>query len=146
MAKKLTYKLGDVFEFDLDEGGKGYGRVLKIEQPSVFIELFKIAPNNPVELSELEKSERILSIWSVDTGLKKGLWRVIGNIPVLGEVKMPTFWKRDAFDCNKIILIRGDESFEVSQDEIGNAQPYGIFGHDAVRIRYVHELKQRGIL
>lgn len=142
MPKKQIYSIGDVFELDLEQG-KGYGRVLKIEKPSIFIELFKINPNEPVNLAELDKMERILSIWSVDTGLKKGLWKIAGNIPVIGEVKMPAFWKKDAFDPNKIILIRGDESFEVTKDEIGDAQPFGIFGHDAVRIRYAHELKTR---
>jgi hypothetical protein len=146
LSRKSSYNIGDIFELDLGEDGLGAGRILKIGKPSIFIELFNVNPKHPIDMSLLETAERILSIWSVETGLKKGIWRILGNIPVVGEIKMPDFWKRDALDPNKIILLREDKSFEINTDQIGKAQPYGIFGHDAVKIRYSYELKKRGIM
>lgn len=147
MGKKTIYKVGDIFEMELKDGLKGLGRILKIDEPSIFIELYKMQPVSKIEsVDELEKYSPILSIWSTDIGLRKGLWNVLANIPVIGEVIMPDFWKRDALNPNKIIIIKGNETFEIAKDQIGNAQPYGIFGHEAVRLRYLHELKQYGLL
>lgn len=147
MAKKINYKVGDIFEIELENGLKGFGRILKIDAPSVFIELYKLKPVEHIEsINVLEKSSPILSIWSTDLGLNKALWPILGNKPVVGEVEMPAFYKRDAMNPNKYFIIKGEETFEVAKDQIGDAQPYGIFGHEAVRIRYTHELKQSELI
>ncbi|MCT8975325.1 immunity 26/phosphotriesterase HocA family protein [Clostridium sp. CX1] len=145
MKKKGKYSVGDIFQLRVDEkGNKGYGRILKIDRPSIFIELYKLVPTmKEVALEEIRQLEPILMIWSTDTGIKKGEWNIIGNIPVLEEVKMPDFWKFDLFDAEKVIIIRNNEEFIVKKDQIGEAQPFGIFGYEAVSIRYLHELRIR---
>lgn len=147
MVKKSSYIVGDIFEIELENGLKGLGKILKIDKPSIFIELYKMQPMVKEEtIDENEKYSPILSIWSTDLGLKKDIWRILRNEPIIEEVKMPDFWKRDALNHDKIILIRGTETLQITEEQIGNAQPYGIFGHEAVRIRYIYELKQKGIL
>ena len=143
----MNYREGDIFEIELGNDIKGMGKVLKRDEPSIFIELYKMVPAAKIEaINESDKYEPILSIWSTDSGFKKGLWKILKNQPITEEVIMPDFWKKDALNHDKIIMIRGNETFEVTKEEIGNAQPYGIFGHDAVQIRYAHELKQCGLL
>lgn len=155
MSKRIKYSVGDVFAVDLGDALKGYGRILKIDEPSLFIELFKVSPKHEQTLETLANSESILSIWCSNHGITKDIWSIIGSISVKGEVQIPDFWKRDAFNPNRIILVKGEHAFEeteeensyeVAQDKIKDAQPYGIFGHDAVKMRYEHELKQQGLL
>lgn len=147
MAKKANYFVGDIFIIELENGLKGFGRILKIDGPSVFIELYKMKPIVKMRsIDEIKKYLPILSIWSTDLGLRKGIWLILGNNPVNGVVEMPLFYKRDAMNPDKYIIVRGDEAIEVREDQIGDAQPYGIFGNEAVRIRYTHELKQCGLL
>lgn len=147
LAKKISYKVGDIFAIELENDLKGFGRILKIDTPTVFIELYKLKPVEHIEtINELEKYSPILSIWSTDLGLNKALWAILGNKPVVGEIEMPAFYKRDAMNPNKYTIIKGGETFEVAKDQIGDAQPYGIFGHEAVKIRYTHELKQSGLI
>lgn len=144
MAKKVTYDVGDIFEFTLNEDGKkAYGRILKIEKPTILIELYQTNSSNEIPLEQLSKvDEKVLTIWSTDSGIKKGIWKIIGNLPP-SDVKVPDFWKIDAL-TDKIYLIRDDQTIEITKEEIGDAQPYGIFGHEAVRLRYLHELKSKG--
>ena len=145
MAGKIKYAIGDVFSLILDEKGlKGYGRIIKLDKPSVLIELYKIKPEKEYSLDELRDAAALLTIWSVDHGFKKNEWNVIGNIPLDGEIKEPDFWTTNAI-TKKIMLIRGEEQIEITKDEIENAQPYGIFGQGAVRIKYVSELKKYGL-
>ncbi|WP_163540079.1 immunity 26/phosphotriesterase HocA family protein [Gracilibacillus sp. YIM 98692] len=155
MSNRTQYSVGDVFVIDLSNGLKGYGRILKINEPSLFIELYKVSPEHEQTLETIVNSESILSIWCSKHGITKGIWSIIGNISLKSEVKMPDFWKRDAFNASRIILVKGEHAFEeteeensyeVTQDRIKEAQPYGIFGHDAVKIRYEHELKQQGLI
>jgi len=148
MNKKSAFKVGDVFEIELEEGMTGYGRVLKIEDRTVFVELYKIDTNKDSikTVADIVKFPVILSVWCTDNGFRKKIWNVIGNACVTDEVVMPDFWKRDAINRDKYFIVRGEKTFEVSKDEIGDAQPFGIFGHDAVRLRYAHELKSKGLV
>lgn len=147
MGKKTKYIVGDVFKIELENGLKGLGRILKINEPSIFIELYKIKPVAKIEgFNKEEVFSPILMVWSTNSGLRKGDWTILGNKPINGEVKMPDFYKQDAMNPNKYFIIRGEEKLKVSKDQIGNAQPFGIFGHEAVRLRYAYELKQCGLL
>ncbi len=148
MVKKSNYKLGDVFEIEIENGRKGIGRILKIDEPTVFIELFKVNPKTCFiyNFEEIVNSPVLLSIWTTDIGLKKKIWNIVSNIPIEGEVVMPEFWKRDAINRDKYFIIRGNNTVEITKGQIGNAQPFGIFGHDAVRLKYIHELKLNGLI
>ncbi|MCA0151121.1 immunity 26/phosphotriesterase HocA family protein [Rossellomorea vietnamensis] len=117
--------------------------------------MYKIDPKSEQTLETLADTESILSIWSSKNGITKGTWSIIGNIPVNDEFKLPDFWKMDAFNPNRIILVKGEHAFEVtekensyevSKEKIRNAQPYGIFGEEAVKIRYKFETKIQGLV
>ena len=44
MAIRRKYAVGDVFELVLDsEGSKGYGRILDVNKPAIFVELFAMS-------------------------------------------------------------------------------------------------------
>ena len=59
-----------------------------------------------------------------------------------GEVNLPYFWEKDAFNPGKILLVPG-EYFMKENEEVhsiktveankGDSQPYGVFVHDAVK-------------
>lgn len=146
MKKQFKYSLGDVFEISLDDyGKKGYGRILIIEKPSIFIELYKLKPTTQtLEMKEIKQLEPLFSVWSVDNAIKGGEWNIIGNMQVDGEVKIPDFWTKDVF-TDKIVLIRGDRRIEITEEQIGNHEQFGIYGDGAVRLSYIRQLMLSGI-
>ncbi|AEY66724.1 Imm26 family immunity protein [Clostridium sp. BNL1100] len=150
MAKRVKYRIGDVFSIPLDDGVKGYGRIIKVDKPLIFIELYnekRLEDLNNVE--KLNNCEVILSIWCVDGGIKKGNWVIIGNIPIDSNYKMPNFWtKSDA--TGNILLYKASDTFDtlkdaliINEDEIQDAQPYGLYGDSAVQIAYSRELAKK---
>ena len=44
MGKKIKYKIGDIFIVPLEENLNGAGRILKIDESTVFIELYHMKP------------------------------------------------------------------------------------------------------
>jgi hypothetical protein len=149
VPKRVKYETGDIIEIVLNINGvKGYGRILKIDNrnKTILIEFYKIKPvKETINIFDLKGLDVILSIWCIDEGIRDGTWKIIGNIPVNAGFRMPDFWSKDVFNPSKILLYRGDEILEITEDQIGTAQPYGIFGDEAARIRYEYELKIRGI-
>lgn len=145
MAKKQKYSEGDIFSIPLDDDNiKGFGRIKKIENGLVFLELYKLKPASELNLEKLQELEPVLQVWAIDRSLKNGKWNIVGNVPIEGPVEMPDFWTTDAF-TGKIMLIKDGKEFEITKEQIGNAQPSGIFGDEAVKIRYIHELKKFGL-
>lgn len=146
LAKRVKYVEGDVFELKLDENGNiGYGRILKLDKPSIFVELFELRPSQDSKKIEIIREfNTLFSVWCTDNGLKKKLWNIIGNIPVIGEVTIPDFWTTDAF-TDKILLVRGEEKIEISKEKIGDLLPAGIYGHEAVRLTYISQLQKKGL-
>ena len=144
MAGRVKYKIGDVFQIALDDNGSsGYGRILLSDKPSIFIELYEVMPfTSELDINDIKNMKTLFSVWSTDNGLKKGIWIVIGNLPVEEEVKIPDFWTTDVF-TDKIFLIRGSERIEISKDEVGDLDPAGIYGHEAVRLTYIQRLKAK---
>ncbi|WP_349407793.1 Imm26 family immunity protein [Pseudalkalibacillus sp. SCS-8] len=148
---KFKNNVGDVFEIPIEINKIGYGRILIIDYPIIFCEFYNIIPSKKYTLNELKEKETILSIWCSNHGLRKGEWNVVGNIPIETEVILPYFWKKDAFNPNQILLVPGEyfmkededaHSIVTTAEKRGDSQPYGVFGHDAVKIRYSHELEK----
>jgi hypothetical protein len=145
LSRKGKYAIGDIFEIVLEPSGvKGYGRILKIHEPSIFVELYGISPQSEFVAEEIGQYKVLLKIWCTDNGFKKKEWKIIANVPVEGEVEMPDFWTKDAL-TGKLMIVRGEERFEATEEQKMRAQPYGIFGHEAVRLKLVHELKNAGL-
>ena len=146
MAGRVRYKIGDIFQIPLDDNGNvGYGRILLLDKPSIFIELYEVIPStSKLDINDIKDWKTLFSVWSTDNGLKKGLWIVLGNLTIDEEVKIPDFWTTDAF-TDKVLLIRGNVRIEITRDEIGDLDPAGIYGHEAVRLTYVRRLKIKGL-
>jgi hypothetical protein len=145
LSRKGKYAIGDIFEIVLEPSGvKGYGRILKIDEPSIFVELYGISPHSEFVAEEIERYDVLLKIWCTDNGFKKKEWKLIANVPIKDEVEMPDFWTKDAL-TGKLMIVRGEERFEATEDQKKSAQPYGIFGHEAVRLKLVYELKNVGL-
>ena len=148
MAKRIKYSIGDVFSIPLDNDFKGFGRIVKVDKPLIFIELYKEKRLNDLNsVDELNTNEPILRIWCVDGGIKKGDWMIIGNIPVDSDYKMPRFWTKSAMTDNFLLYEAADTFDElknasvINEYEIGDAQPYGVYGDIAVKLVYTRELK-----
>ena len=139
MAKRVKLQVGDIFEFDLDTmPGKGYGRILKIDMRSLFVELYQSQSNSPFDVSNVDSYKVMLMIWCTDNGLKSGEWTVIGHAPV-GEFEMPDFITTSAL-TGELQIVRDGKRIPATEELRKRAQPYGIFGHEAVRLAYVDAL------
>ncbi|WDL95508.1 hypothetical protein JC200_14025 [Alicyclobacillus sp. ALC3] len=123
---------------DLTSEIKGYGRILDIESPSIFVELYRVKRNFNLDINKLLDCTVLLMIWCTDNGFKKNDWKIVGHVPVDG-FDMPDFVTKDAL-TGQLKIVRGNEKIDATDELLKHAQPYGIFGHEAVRIRYLHEL------
>lgn len=142
MAIRRKYAVGDVFEIVLDsEGIKGYGRILDVNKPTIFVELYAMSGDFVLDVEKVDEYTPLLKIWCTDNGIKSGNWNIVGSKPVV-DFFMPDFVTTDPM-TGKLRIVRGDQRLEPTEELLMNAQPYGIFGHEAVRIRYLHELKRR---
>jgi hypothetical protein len=155
MAKRIRYKIGDVFLINLTDELKGAGRVLKKDDDTVFIELFRIKPFKWVadfDYVIASREESTLMIWCYDDHLKNGEWEIIDNIHVEPNFPMPNFWNHSA--DGKYYLIPGsDTSFGddtnirvISEQETKYAQRYGIHSPLNVPYHYTKKLKELNLL
>ncbi|MFB9273929.1 Imm26 family immunity protein [Cohnella cellulosilytica] len=151
MKKKVKFQVGDIFLIPFEDGRFGAGRILKRDEATVFVELYKMKPlNDPsqFDLNHIIANEAIAKMWCYDEGMLKGEWKVVGHKLVELPVIMPDFWKKSAY--GKYYLIPGadthegdiDQMREVQQEEIKNASPYGIGYPGYVEKVYVKKLKE----
>ncbi|CAG7658521.1 Imm26 family immunity protein [Paenibacillus allorhizosphaerae] len=137
MSKK--YKLGDVFRFSTEKTEIiAYGRITMLNRPSILIEIFNTEINGKTDFSKLRP---VMTVWATDTGLKKGVWEIIDNLPVNPHYEEPKFIRHDAF-TGKLMIVDGNEVYEANDDNTHGAQPFGIFGDVAVEKRFLHELNK----
>lgn len=146
---RIQYNIGDVFTIPLENTDKkGLGRILKLDKPLIFIELYKISSID-FEYSQdlIEHLEPILKIWSVDHGVKNSSWKIIGRSTVNGEVIMPIFYTKSTIP-NRFLLHYGEDRMPVTEEEVIRlkAQPSGIFGEEAVVIKYSYDLKKCNLI
>lgn len=154
MGKRIRYKIGDIFLIELEDGLRGAGRIIKKDEDTIFVTLFKIKPlnsSNEINLSELLQKDIVGMTWCYDTALKKGIWEIVGNIPVEDSFEMPYFWT-DSSD-GKYYLIKGGDTYsgsseliEVDKTAISGAYSYGISSEVGVVNYYIAELRKAGML
>ncbi|MFB9273924.1 Imm26 family immunity protein [Cohnella cellulosilytica] len=151
MKKKVKFQVGDIFLIPFEDGRFGAGRILKRDEATMFVELYKMRPlNDPslFELNHINTNEAIFKIWCYDEGIRKGEWNVAGHKEVELPVKMPGFWDKSAY--GKYYLIPGADTHEgdisqkkeIQKEEIGDASPYGIGGSGYVEKVYAKKLKE----
>lgn len=156
MAKRIRFKIGDLFLVPLEDNLKGVGRVLIIDQATVFIELYCIKPISDIcefNYEEAIKEKPIVMHWCYDDGLIKGEWQIIDNKPIEGEIEIPYFWTQDAGDKKYYIRKGTNNSYEtfgdrieISKDDIYKYEPYGIGNQISERNRYIRKLREAGLM
>lgn len=155
MARKIQYKVGDVFLVPLEEDFFGVGRVLINEVETIFIELYRMKPIRSLEeynYANVSKEIPILRHWCYDTGIREGAWEIIDHQSVEGEIDMPLFWTQDAGDLKYYIRKGSADSFhtigervEILKENIHNYEPYGIGNENTERNRYIKRLRDAGL-
>lgn len=156
MARRVRYKIGDIFLVPLEGNLKGVGRVLKNNEATIFIELYHIKPikdASEFDFGDALKQKPIMMTWCYDDALRKGEWEIIDNKPVEGEIEMPFFWQQDAGDKKYYIRKGTNDSFrtfgdriEISKDEINRYEPGGIGNEISERNRYIKRLREAGLI
>lgn len=154
MGKRIKYKIGDVFIFELEKGLKGVGCVIKRNLATVFIIIYKIKPfknADEIDLNSLAQQDALLMEWSYDTALKNGMWEIVGNIPVEENFEMPYFSTDDG--AGKYYLRKGGDThsgvgdlIEVSKEEAQKAYSLGITNEIALPKSCIYRFNKLGML
>ncbi|NLD46554.1 MAG: hypothetical protein GX660_05070 [Clostridiaceae bacterium] len=156
MAKRIRYKIGDIFLVPLEDDLNGVGRILKKDQATIFIELYKIKPIKDVSefnFEEVIREKPLAMSWCYDSLIKKGEWIIIDNKPIEEEIEMPLFWHIDSGDM-KYYIRKGmpdcfetfGERVEISKDDIDKYEGEGIGDGYSERNIYIKRLKKVGLL
>jgi hypothetical protein len=157
IAKRIKIKIGDLFIVPLDdENKKGVGRILKINEATVFIELYHMKPivvANEFDFEEVKRNKPLVMAWCYDDGLKNGYWEIFDNQPIDDEIDMPFLWHQDAWD-KKYYIKKGSpdsyrtvgERFEISEDDVLKYDPYGIGNVISKTRTYKRRLTENGLL
>lgn len=156
MAKRIRYKIGDIFLIPLENDLYGVGRVLKKDLATIFIELYHIKPikvASEFDFKEAKSKKPIIMKWCYDDGLRKGEWTIFDNKPVEEEIDMPYFWSQDIGDMKYFIRKGSSDSFdtegeriEIPKEDIDKYEAYGIGNEISVRNKYIRRLKQASLI
>jgi hypothetical protein len=149
LGKRVKYQIGDIFTFELERGLKAVGRVIKKSNTTVFIVVYQVDPfenNNNFDFRCLAEEKPLTMMWSYDTALKNGMWKIIGNIPVEEDFDMPYFRTDDG--TGRYYLIKGGDTHEgigefveVTKEEAQKVYSYGIGNEIALPKECIYRLQ-----
>lgn len=158
MARRIKYKLGDVFLVPLENDLYGVGRILRKDEATILVEMYRIKPIRDLseyDYSEVTKEEPIMVNWMYDTAIKRGTWEIIDNQPVPEHIDMPYFWYRDWSDLKYYVEKGSEESYctvgervEISKKDIEDCKYCGsgianeLYNHNV----YIKRLKKFGYI
>jgi hypothetical protein len=77
-----------VFEIDLGPHGCGHAQIVKVGAVFQISVLSEIHPE-PLPVSRLKADAPLGFIWTTDGDYKRGVWRIIGNLPTPRSVPEP---------------------------------------------------------
>jgi len=156
MAKRIKFKIGDVFLFPLENDLKGVGRVLSIDRATSLIELYHMKPIKDISeyiFNEVIKEKPLIMHWTYDDALRKGLWEIIDNQHVEDEIEMPYFWNQDSGDMKYYIRKGTQDSYrttgertEIQKEDIYKYGSFGIGNEISEKIKYMRRLKEAGLM
>ena len=93
-AKRVRRRVGDILKIDLGGGVHSYGQVAD-EPLVVFFDGAFTEAQPPEQAIGLP---RLFFIWVHNDAVKKGIWEVVGNLPLGPKNAVePYFYKQDAF-------------------------------------------------
>src|ERR1700727_1282723 len=103
--RRITPKVGDVFEIPLTSGAHGYGHVLS----AVLLGYYDVATEAALPLDDVVKLGVAFRLQTSAKALKEGNWPIIGNArPPLAMAAPISFWSGNGPD----FLRRYDWTFE----------------------------------
>lgn len=156
MAKRIKYKIGDIFIVPLEDNLKGAGRVLKIDEATVLLEFYRIKPficSSEFNYEEAIKDKPIVMAWCYDDAIRRGEWQVVDNKPIDIDIDMPYFWYQDSGDGKYYIQKGSMDSFEtfgerieISKEQISEYDSYGIGNEISKRYIYIRRLRRDGLM
>jgi hypothetical protein len=79
--------IGDIVEIPLSSGQKAYGQyVFWDHKMGPLIKIFDLQVDNEIKLVEIKNAKPLFPpiITGLFAAVKKGLWKVVGNLPVIG--------------------------------------------------------------
>ncbi len=151
--RSVSYREGDIFRFPLDDKGHfGYGRILISKSPLILVEFYGIVAKQDPPLEAFKNLDWVLRIYTGDLGIiQSRTWKVIGNLPVPGDLALPPFWLKDPVNGKLYLFtdpIRQTGGVETTSEEVRRlwAQPGIIFGHEMARDRVIRTLREKGVL
>ena len=110
--RRITPKVGDVFEIPLTSGAHGYGHVLS----AVLLGYYDVATEATMSVDDIVKLGVAFRVQTIDKALKEGHWPIIGNARPPPAMAAPiSFWRGNAPDY----LRRYDWTFEAGGDSHG---------------------------
>ncbi len=78
--------------------------------------------------------------------MRRGEWTLIGHVDI-GDFVPPHFVRKDEWTGSWHIMIgRGPEELPLTDERLATAQPYGVFGHEGLRLRYWNALQEHGLM
>jgi hypothetical protein len=151
MGRKTKYNLGDIFLMPLENGLYICGRVVKKDEDTIFVELFKMQPIKDklsFKMDDICITKPLISEWSYDDGFIDNQWEIIDNIPIEKDYEMPDFYSRCSF-TDQHYLVKGGDTFEgiytgikISEQEAQKLASKGIGNPISLSRRYMKKLKE----
>ena len=156
MAKRIKYKIGDVFLIPISDKLSGVGRVLRKNMSTILIEMYQMKPIKNIHEYRRENilsSKPLVIHWCYDDGIKSGIWQIVDYQEVPDKIEMPYFWTQDAGN-GKYFISKGTESsfrtdakyIEISKEETYQYETEGIGNEISEVKRYIRRLTEAGLL
>ena len=93
ILRKISPKIGDVFEVPLADGARGYGQVVS----SVYLGFFAVKSDAPLALDAILKNEVAFRIVVTLDALQDGRWRIVGHAHRTEAMSVPIrTWRQPA--------------------------------------------------
>mgnify|MGYP001214835088 FL=1 len=153
MAKRVRFKPGDVYQIELVPGYVGYGRVIVAKKGyNALHELYKLDPSKSYTLEQLRGMESLTFLWGSSAMISSGDWPIVGHIPVPPEYSKIRFYQAEDYSGSVYIYNIDEEWTVIYKSEFKKLKKnekfyeYGNNGYEAIRIYYIHLLKQCGLM
>jgi hypothetical protein len=85
---RQNVKVGDIFEIPLSGGRNAFGYYLYYSKKGPIVQIYNLISENDIEIEEIIKGRPLFPpvITGLHVTVNSGIWKVIGNIPVVGFV------------------------------------------------------------
>jgi hypothetical protein len=136
-SKKV--EIGSIVEFDLPNGMRGYGRVLK----NPLMAFYAVQPDHSLSPAEVLIQPIAFKIWVMNSAISSGRWRIVGSAPLEAELEVsPWFFKQDAIS-KAVSMYREGVERPASKEECSGLECAAVWSAEHVEERLVDHLEGR---